>query len=126
MFFSTEQPHFSGEESLQDVGDVSLSFIETVSPWRMAPNRNKKTRKPGTHMSEDRQTIKVGLGRKGQAPAAAEWQKTQKPEDAEVRGKDYGATRIVCPFCSAVCEMAEEVPLRRWFECWNCHQPFNY
>lgn len=77
-------------------------------------------------MSEERKTVQVGVAEKGTAPADAEITKLAKPEEDEVGGRYLQYALVECPYCHVVCRVLEETTYRKWFQCWNCGNNFQY
>jgi hypothetical protein len=77
-------------------------------------------------MSEERRTVEVGIAEKGTAPDDAEITKLAKPEEDDVGGRYRTGGMVECPYCHVLCRIDEETEYRKWFQCWNCYNNFQY
>lgn len=77
-------------------------------------------------MTENRKTMTIGLGQKGEPPQDAKVTSARKPEEEEVGGRSLGIFAVACPSCYAINYITGDTMGVTWHKCWNCMRPFSY
>jgi hypothetical protein len=79
-------------------------------------------------MAEQKNKVEIGMGSKGEKPAAGqEVKKTKEPKpEGEVGGRYARENWVICPYCYHNNHIIEETAMRLPYQCWYCSSVFWY